>query len=217
MNVRANIGIILLGIYSIVLALSSSIYWCMFLPILLEIFRNKSEILVIFKKLILLNLFILIVAISVYFSNHKLAILIFVRSNMIVLFALLIFCHKSYFDIAYGLQKLKVPPKITSLVFFSTKFIILLFNEIKIFNKNLLLRGFHPRVNIFTYKTYANFVGLFFIQALNRANTLNNMLILRGFNGKIYSLKESKKITKYEIILSIITLFSLSFTKGQLI
>lgn len=217
MKVRANIGVILLGIYSIFLAFSSSIFLSMFLPIILEIFRNKSDILVIFKKLILLNLFISVVAISVYFSNPNLAILIYVRSNMIVLFGLLIFCNKSYFDIAYGLQKLKFPPKFTSLFFFSAKFIILLFNEIKIFNKNLLLRGFKARVNIFTYKTYANFVGLFFIQALHRANNLQNMLILRGFNGKIYSLKKSKNITKYEKILSIITILSLIFAKGQLI
>lgn len=217
MSIRVNFAITLLGLYSIVLALSNSLHVSMFLPLILEIYRNKNDILIIFKKLALLNLFISIISISIYFSNPNLAFLIFIRSNMIVLFALLLLSNKTYFDIAYGLQKLKLPPKISSLFYLSAKFIFLLFKEIKIFNKNLLLRGFKPKVNIFTYKTYANFIGLFFIQALNKAENINNTLILRGFNGKIYSLKPPKKITNYEIILTLVTIFSLIFKKGYFI
>lgn len=217
MRVRANIGILLLCLYSLVLGLSNSLHVSMLLPLVFELFRHKNSIFTILKKLIMLNLFITILALSVYFSNPKLALLIFLRSNMVVAFGLLLFHKQNYFDIAYGLKLLKIPSKMVLLFYFCGKFIYLLSNEIKIFKKNLLLRGFHPKVTLFTYKTYANFIGLLFIQAFHRANTLNNILITRGFHGEIYSLAKPKKINFYEILLSLITIFSLIFQKGVLI
>ncbi len=209
MTLRADLAILLLFAYSFVLGLSNVLHVSFVLPLMLELYRNKKDIFDIFKRLVLLNLFISIIAITVYFSDSHLALLIYLRSNMVVLFALLLFHGADYFTIAYGLKKLKCPNFIVSMFYFNGKFIYILLQSIKKFKNNLILRGFEPKINLFTYKTYANFVGLLFIQAFYRANTLQNILITRGYNGEIYTLKNTQIINKYEIILSCITLISL--------
>ncbi len=221
MRIKESIAILLLLFYSLFLGLSDFLHIAMFLPIFLEIYRNKSEIFIIFKKLILLNIFIAIIAFTVYFSNEKLAILIFIRSNLVVLLALLLFHNRNYFDIALGLKDAKMPNWIVNIFYFNAKFIYMFLHDIKNFKKNLLLRGFRPKINLFTYQTYANFIGLLFVHALYKANTLSNMLILRGFKDEIYSLKKPEKIGKYEIILFIFTIFSFifsyTFSKGRIL
>ncbi|PID48062.1 MAG: hypothetical protein CR967_01645 [Proteobacteria bacterium] len=217
MKINTHISILILTLYSLYLGLSSNLYVMMFLPLMLEIYRNRKNILGIFKKLALLNFFILLVAISVYFSNPRLAILIYLRSNMVVLFALMLFYNANYFDIAYGLQRLKLPSNLVSIFYFNGKFIHILSQDLKNFKKNLILRGFKPKVNLLSYKTYANFVGLLFIRAFYRANNLHNILISRGFKGEIYTLKKPEKINKYELILILITLSSLIIKKGVIL
>ncbi len=209
MTLRADIAILLLLLYSLVLGLSNSLHVSFALPLLPEFYRNKNHIFTIFKKLVLLNLFISIIAITVYFSDSRLALLIYLRSNMVVLFALLLFHDCNYFTIAYGLQKLKCPNFIVSIFYFNGKFIHILLQSIKTFKNNLIIRGFEPKINLFTYKTYANFVGLLFIQAFYRANTLKNILITRGYTGEIFTLENTKKLNKYELMLSFVTLISL--------
>ncbi len=203
---QTNISIIAFALYSLLLAFSNAIYLSFFLPLFFIIFIQKEFLFL--KKLLILNFFISILSCSIYFTNPHLAFLVFIRSNMIIGFCLAIFHDKTSFDLAYGLQNLKVPSKISSLFYFSTKFIYLLSKEIKIFNTNLILRGFENNLTLFTYKTYANFIGLFFIKAFYGANNLQNTFILRGFTNKVYSLKQNPKIQPREVILLGIIIFS---------
>lgn len=206
---RTDIAIMIFMLYSLVVSITNFVHVLFFVPILLELYRNKDNLLSIFKKIAYLNILLIIIAISLYFSNPKLAFLIFIRSNFIMIFGLLLFNKKSYFDIAFGLKRLKVPDIIVSIFYFTSKFIIILKDEIKIFQQNLLLRGFEAKTDMFTYQTYANFIGLLFINSFYKADRLSNILITRGYNGKIYSLKAINPISKYEIIVGMITIISL--------
>ncbi len=217
MNKNEHVYILILCTYSLVLGLSEHIYISMFLPLFLVAYKNKKALFAILKKLILLNLFISVIAISVYFSDERLALLIYLRSNMVVLLALMLFCHSNYFDIAYALQRLHIPSKIVTVFYFNGKFIYILLKDLKDFKKNLRLRAFKPKANLLTYKTYANFVGLIFIKAFYRAHNLNNILKLRGFKGEIYSLKTPSKLGFYDISLALLTLLSISIKKGILL
>ncbi len=206
---RVHVAIGLFAIFSIVLSLSSHISIFFFLPIVFELYRLKLHVKKLFKKLLTLNIFLILLFISVYISDEKLATLIYIRSNLILMFGITLFYNRSYFDIANGLKKLKAPDKLVALFYFTSKFIIMLKGNITKFQKNLLLRGFEAKVSIFTYKTYANFVGFLLIESLHKANTLNNILLLRGFDGKIHSLAKKEDASKYEKILCIVTIISL--------
>ncbi len=209
-TMRIHISILLFAVYSLVLALSDFLHVIFLAPIFLELYRLRNDVFKIFKKLITLNIFLLILAASVYISDERLALLIYLRSNLILIFGIMLFYNQTYFDIANGLKELKAPDILVSMFYFTSKFIVILKENISKFQKNLLLRGFRAKASMFTYKTYANFIGFLLIESLHKANSLNNILITRGFNGKIHSLKNSQNATFYEITLCIVTIISLT-------
>lgn len=218
MSIRASVSLVLLFFYALVLSLSLTLYWAMILPLIVEVWRNFKEISVVLKKLLFLNIFLSILAISVWLMGDKhLAILIFFRSNFTIFFALLLFHKKDAFDIALGLQELKMPHKLNALFFFVAKFIFLLHQNLVKFKNSLHVRGFLPKTSLFTYKTYANFVGMLFINALKEAKSLENLMTIRGFSGKLYSLKENEPLKKYEFFLIIAVVIALTFQKGVLL
>lgn len=214
MNLRVNVAIIFLAIYSVYIGISYSLHIVMFLPLLAECARNFAHLKEILKKLFFLNLFIFVVFITLYFSDAHLAFIVFIRSNMVMFLTLCMFYDRNYFDIAYGLDRLKMPDIITSMFYFSGKFIYLLLSDIKKFNARLKVRGFRQKTSLHTYKIYANFIGLFFINALRHANVLKNVLFLRGFRGKIYSFSKNESVSAYEIILGICIILPIIFQKG---
>lgn len=190
----------------------------MLLPLFGEIWRNLQGLKKVIQNLLFLNIFLGMLAITLWFMNDThLALLIYIRSNLTILFALLLFNKKTAFDIALGLQELKFPPKLVSLFFFVAKFIFSLRKNLIQFKKTLHVRGFLPKTSLFTYKTYANFVGMLFVNAFKEAKTLQNLMILRGFCGKVYTLQIPKPISKYEFILSLFLVVALLYQKGVLI
>lgn len=218
MSVRTSIALILLFLYATILSFSTTLFFVMALPIIAEIWRNFKYIKPILTNLFFLNIFLFTLAISVWLMGEKhLALLIYVRSNFSIFFALLLFYNKSAFDIALGLQELKFPNKLVSLFFFVAKFIYSLKETLATFKKTLHVRGFSPKTSLFTYKSYANFVGMLFINALQEAKSLQNLMILRGFHGRLYTLQQARSMSKYELILSALTIIALVFQKGVLI
>lgn len=214
-TLRSSIALVLLFLYASVLSVSNILYYIMLLPLCLELWRNKHALRKIFFQLLVLNIFLIVLVITLWFMNEQqTALLIYLRSNMSMGFALLLFCDKNAFDIALGFQELRLPKTITSLFYFTAKFIYIVKQNIIDFRRRLLVRGFHPTTSLFTYQTYANFIGLLFIIALKKANNLQNLMIIRGFQGQLYTLKESKSITLYEIALFISVLVSIVFKKG---
>lgn len=217
MKLSSHVAILIILIYSFFLSFYTSLHVSELLPIFLELYRNKLDLFNILKKLLLINIFIFIIFITIYFSNHHLAFLILFRSNMILLFTLLLFNKKSHFHISLALYKLKIPDIFVSLFYFTSKFIYLMQKELSIFKKTLHVRGFEPKASMFSYKIYANFVGMLFVNAFYKAKTLSHVLTIRGYNGKIYSLQENQKLNIYEIILFVVVIVCLILNIGKFI
>ncbi len=132
----------------------------------------------------------------------------------LLLFTLLIFYNKSLFDIATGMQTLKISDKLSSLFFFVAKFVIIIKEEFTTTKKVLKVRNFRSKTNIFSYKIYANVIAMMIVKCFDRAQQLKNTMILRNFKGKIYQSK-SEKITKLDFIILIIVIFSLTIQFGK--
>ena len=49
-------------------------------------------------------------------------------------------------------------------------------------------RGFKPKTNMHTYRTYAYLVGMLLVRAVERAERVHKAMICRGFRGRFYSL-----------------------------
>ena len=205
-------------IYSFGLSFFESIYISMFLPSFLLMVLQKEAILVTFKRLFFLNIFIVMVSASAIINeDYELALLLFLRSNALLLFVLLIFYNKTIFDIATGMQTLRVPDKLSSLFFFVAKFVIIIKEEFAITKKVMRVRNFRAKTSIFSYKIYANVIGMMIVKCFDRAQKLKNTMILRNFQGKIYQSKSEKfKTIDFVILLTVILSLSIQFGKVHL-
>lgn len=124
--------------------------------------------------------------------DYEFALLIVLRANALLLFTLLIFSDKSLFDIALSLQTLKAPPKLIALFFFVGKFVIIIKNEFETTKKVMKIRNFKSKSNLFSYKIYANVIGMLIVKCFDRAEKLKYSMILRNFQGQIYQSKIDK-------------------------
>jgi cobalt/nickel transport system permease protein len=50
------------------------------------------------------------------------------------------------------------------------------------------IRGFIPKTNIHTYKSYAYLVGILLVRSYDRAERIHKAMLCRGFTGRYYTL-----------------------------
>ncbi|MCT7567633.1 energy-coupling factor transporter transmembrane component T family protein [Aliarcobacter butzleri] len=179
------------------------------LPIMFLVAVNFSNSLEVLKKLLFLNLFIFTIFIFVWFqADFYEAINIYLRTNIIIFFNLLLFFDSKGLDIIRGFFLLKFPKRFISAFYFTWKMIIELQNEFKNIKISLVSRNFSNKTSLFTYQTYGNILGLLFIKSMQKAQNLKDSFDLRGFNGEIY-LNSDFSLSKYDYILLFITIFTL--------
>lgn len=207
---RFNPAISLICAFIFTLSASFSNFNIYFLlPIIFLVAVNFSNSLEVLKKLLFLNLFIFTIFIFVWFqADFYEAINIYLRTNIIIFFNLLLFFDSKGLDIIRGFFLLKFPKRFISAFYFTWKMIIELQNEFKNIKISLVSRNFSNKTSLFTYQTYGNILGLLFIKSMQKAQNLKDSFDLRGFNGEIY-LNSDFSLSKYDYILLFITIFTL--------
>ncbi|MDR3347281.1 MAG: energy-coupling factor transporter transmembrane protein EcfT [Helicobacteraceae bacterium] len=200
--VHQTTSLIAAVIYSVIIGFSDRVgIFSLLFPIALILLFYRSLFSAL-KKLLALNIFIVLVVVSLLLNNDpNTALLIFLRSNLVLLSVLLLFANDSALSIAMAFSKLYMPPKLTAVIFFSAKMIELIRLEFARFRKTLRLRGFRLATNLLSYKLIAGFVGLLFIKAFERAAALQKTMLLRSFDGKIRSIEEKQRMSVKEIAL----------------
>jgi len=188
------------------------------LPTILLMVLQRDALVETFKRVLFLNIFIVIMVLSaVIHKEYNYALLIALRANAIIIFALLIFHNKSLFDIANGMQTLRLPDKLVSLFFFVGKFIIIIKQEFNITKNVMKVRNFRGKTNLFSYKVYANVIGMLIVKCFDRAEKLKNSMILRNFQGRIYqSKKENFSKVDFLILFSVLLSLGIQFGKVSL-
>lgn len=178
-------------------------------PVVFLIFLNYRVVLNIIRKLLLLNFFIVVLAIFLYFeTNSYEAINLFLKVNLIILFNLLLFFSSNGFDIVKGFKILRFPKKFVSTLYFTVRLIFELNIELKNIRNSLKARNFKPKIDIFTYKTYGNIFGILFIKTVSKSNSLKESFILRGFKDEIFlNCEASLKVTDLILLSFFISLF----------
>ncbi len=207
---RFNPAISLICAFIFTLSASFSNFNIYFLlPIIFLVAVNFSNSLEVLKKLLFLNLFIFTIFIFVWFqADFYEAINIYLRTNIIIFFNLLLFFDSKGLDIIRGFFLLKFPKRFISAFYFTWKMIIELQNEFKNIKISLVSRNFSNKTSLFTYQTYGNILGLLFIKSMQKAQNLKDSFDLRGFNGEIY-LNSDFSLSKFDYVLLFITIFTL--------
>lgn len=199
---RFNASTLLISafIYSIFISFSD-IEIIYLIPILYMMICEYKNLVKSIKKLIFLNLFIVMIFIILTLQGDiNEALNIYLRTNMIIFFNLLLYSSSNGFDIVRALNELHFPKHLVSSMYFTLKMIQTLNNEFKQIKTTLRARGFHATTTLFTYETYGNIFGQIFVNSIQRSIALNNSFKLRGFQGSIYLMNQNK-ISFYDVVL----------------
>ena len=101
----------------------------------------------------------------------------------------------------HALLKLKLPKKIVHILLLTYRYVFVIEQEYQRLNRAMKTRGFIPKTNTHTYRTYAHLLGMIFVRSLDRAQRVHQAMICRGFNGSFYSLKQFKLTTTDYVML----------------
>lgn len=118
------------------------------------------------------------------------AALITVKANAIIMALISLVATMSVFDLGRAMRRLRVPTKIVHLFLFTYRYIHVIYKEYQRIMTAVKIRGFQPKTDIHTYRTYAYLLGMLFIKTYDRAERVRAAMLCRGFSGRFYDLGE---------------------------
>jgi cobalt/nickel transport system permease protein len=185
-----SIGVISLFIYSFFIATTKTIELLLFIPIIAQAFILRVDIKKVFKKVLKVNLFIFITFLILFLEGKtELATLVFVRANLILWFTLSF--DFDGFKLYKGLTNLKVSNKFSLILFFTVKYIEVLFsNAIRVLEV-LKTRGFRPTISKKTFSIYGDLLAFLLYTSVSKMEKVEDVISLRTKDGQ---LAPSKKI-----------------------
>nr|NJM02574.1 cobalt ECF transporter T component CbiQ [Desulfobacula sp.] len=87
-----------------------------------------------------------------------------------------------------GLHRLHVPDKLVFLFLMCYRYIAVIEEEYNRLIRAARFRGFTPKTDLHSYKTFAYLAGMLFVRASLRARRVHKAMLCRGFNGKFHTL-----------------------------
>lgn len=113
-----------------------------------------------------------------------------VKSNSILLSMIALLSTTQIFSLGHAMGQLHFPNKITHLFLFTFRYIHVIYKEYHKLTNAMRVRGFVPRTNMHTYKSYAYLVGMLLVKSYDRAERIYKAMLCRGFNKKYHSLTQ---------------------------
>lgn len=124
------------------------------------------------------------------FDGLRLAALITLKANVILLAFLALVSTSPLVAAGHALRRLGAPEKFVHLLLFTFRYIHVIEQERQRLLSAARIRGFQPRMNWHTYRTYAYLVGMLLVKSLARSQRVYEAMLCRGFHGRLYSLHE---------------------------
>ena len=204
-----RVKIIVVALFSVVVATSSR-FKALLPALAISLFlvaMTKLPIKKVFYRLLLVNgliLFLWFVLPFTYTGQELFAIgpfiatkegillagQITVKSNSILLSMIALLSTTQIFSLGHAMGQLHFPDKITHLFLFTFRYIHVIYKEYHKLTNAMRVRGFVPRTNMHTYKSYAYLVGMLLVRSYDRAERIHKAMLCRGFNKRYYSLTQ---------------------------
>lgn len=199
--------IVAAGVFSFVVALCDSFYaisLALFTALLLVVMARLNFVAVLRRLFVVFGFMVLVwlilpltvegpawtqigpVTLSRSGADLAARISLKVTSILIVFTALLATMPLS--TLGHALSSMKVSKKIVYLILITYRYIDLLEDEYRRSLRAVRVRGFIPRTNLHTYKTYAFLIGMLLVRSLARAERIEWAMRCRGFQGRFHSL-----------------------------
>ena len=90
-------------------------------------------------------------------------------------------------SLGYVLERLRFPSKLVFLFLFTYRYLHVIADEWHKLHGAARLRGFAPKTNMHTYRTFGNMLGMVFVHSFDRSVRVYEAMILRGFSGRFQS------------------------------
>lgn len=113
-----------------------------------------------------------------------------IKSNAIVMTLMAFVATMPMFTMGWAMRSLHMPDKIVYLISFAYRYIHVIDTEYRRLMHAIKIRGFYPKNNLHTYKTYAYLVGMLLVKSYDRAKRVQAAMLCRGFTGRFYDLSQ---------------------------
>jgi cobalt/nickel transport system permease protein len=118
----------------------------------------------------------------------RLATLIFIKAVAIVITSFAIF-GSSRFDVSMiALQRLKCPKILTQMLLFTYRYTFTFLEEMKRMRISMSVRGFVPKTDGYTLRTFGNFVGTLLVRSFERTERVYKAMLSKGYQGEFHTL-----------------------------
>jgi cobalt/nickel transport system permease protein len=180
----------------------------------------------VIKRLILVNTFTLFLLLTLPFTfggeqkllfsllpvsveGTRLALLIGVKTNTILIAMMALLNTSNLSALGYGLEKLGLPLRLCYLVLFSYRYIFVIEQEYRRLLRAARMRCFAPSTNIHTYRTFGYLFGMTLVKSWEQAHRVHQAMILRGFSGRFIPLSVVTIDFKSYLLITMVALYSL--------
>ena len=136
------------------------------------------------------------------------------KSNAMMLMLIALVASTPIFTMGHAMHSLGIPRKIIHLFFFTYRYIHVIYREYFRLKNSMKIRGFTPKTDLHTYKSFAYMVGMLLVRSFDRGQRVHNAMLCRGFKGNLYCL--SKLSFKKGDIVSIVIMLTLIILLGVL-
>lgn len=106
-------------------------------------------------------------------------------ANAVILAVMTLVGSMEPVTMGHALFALKTPARLVHLMMFTIRYIDVLREEYQRLRTSMKLRGFRPRSNWHTYRSYGYLVGMMLVRAIERSERILTAMKCRGFNGRI--------------------------------
>jgi cobalt/nickel transport system permease protein len=168
-------------------------------------FAARLPVRPVLKRLAALNAFVLLLAIllppampgrelfrvgSLVYTQEGLARAgaIALKANTIVLAFTALLSTLEVVTLGHALSHLRLPDKLVVLFFFTVRYLEELHHEVRRLRGAMKVRGFRPRMNMHTYRSYGQLVGMLLVRSFDRSERILAAMKCRGFRGEFYLL-----------------------------
>jgi|UniRef100_A0A7C5EUH9 cobalt/nickel transport system permease protein len=115
--------------------------------------------------------------------------LITLKSNAIIIALIALVATVPVVTLGQALHQMRFPDKLSHLLLFTYRYIYVLEQEYRRLVQAMKIRGFRPRTNLHTYRSYAYLAAMLLVRSYDRAERVFQAMLCRGFQGKFYSLR----------------------------
>jgi cobalt/nickel transport system permease protein len=116
------------------------------------------------------------------------ALLVSLKSLAVMLLMVCLLSTSSVFALVHAMSHLRVPEKLLFLAFLSYRYIHVIQAEYRRMRRAMLVRGFRPRTNMHTYRSFGYLIGMLLIRSVERSERVYRAMRCRGFTGSFYLL-----------------------------